>query len=99
MKGGIKMREKESKTGKNASARKSQNMKDNDQEMNECLAKLKVWRVENLMSPTGMDRFSQDISKNGPEKAADKRESPENKKGNLPLSRSFDKRVMPVGRM
>ena len=28
-----------------------------DLEMEECLAKLKVWETENLMAPRGMDRF------------------------------------------
>ncbi len=30
---------------------------DNDHEMHECLARLKVWQIENLMAPKGMDRF------------------------------------------
>jgi hypothetical protein len=30
---------------------------DDDREMEECLAKLKVWQTENLMAPHGMDRF------------------------------------------
>jgi hypothetical protein len=28
-------------------------------EMEECLAKLKVWQTENLMAPHGMDRFAE----------------------------------------
>jgi len=31
--------------------------RDKDREMEECLAKLKVWQTENLMAPHGMDRF------------------------------------------
>jgi len=47
-------------TGKKAkhTIRPRQTQKDNDREMDECLERLKVWRVENLMSPTGMDRFA-----------------------------------------
>ena len=48
------------KTVKSAPSGASQTGEDNDREMYECLARLKVWRVENLMSPTGMDRFAQD---------------------------------------
>jgi hypothetical protein len=47
-------------TGKTAkrTIRPSQTGEDNDREMHECLERLKVWRVENLMSPTGMHRFA-----------------------------------------
>ena len=38
---------------------------DTDREMHECLAKLKVWQLENLMAPHGMGRFVHD-SGNGP---------------------------------
>jgi hypothetical protein len=31
--------------------------RDEDREMEECLAKLRVWQTENLMAPHGMDRF------------------------------------------
>jgi hypothetical protein len=44
----------------------SQSREDNDREMHECLARLKVWRVENLMSPVGMDRFAGDQGAGGP---------------------------------
>jgi hypothetical protein len=47
------------KTVKSAPSGASQTGEDNDREMYECLARLKVWRVENLMSPTGMDRFAE----------------------------------------
>ncbi len=43
---------------KSARSGASQTGEDNDREMHECLARLKVWRVENLMSSTGMDRFA-----------------------------------------
>jgi hypothetical protein len=33
--------------------------RDEDREMEECLAKLKVWQTENLMAPHGMDRFAE----------------------------------------
>jgi hypothetical protein len=46
------------KAVKRAPSGASQTGEDNDREMLECLARLKVWRVENLMSPTGMDRFA-----------------------------------------
>jgi hypothetical protein len=46
------------KTIKSALSGTRQTGEDNDREMYECLARLKVWRVENLMSPTGMDRFA-----------------------------------------
>ena len=36
---------------------------DIDREMYECLAKLKVWQIENLMAPHGMDRFVNDSCK------------------------------------
>jgi hypothetical protein len=49
------------KNGKEHAISARQAEEDNDQEMHECLARLKVWRIENLMSPTGMDRFAQDI--------------------------------------
>ena len=29
-----------------------------DYEMQECLAKLRVWMTENLMAPHGMDKFA-----------------------------------------
>ncbi|MFI5295630.1 MAG: hypothetical protein ACHQ0Y_11470 [Thermodesulfovibrionales bacterium] len=66
------MKTKEREIVKNASASASQTAEDNDQEMHECLAKLKVWRVENLMSPGGMDRFAQDIRSKGTENGAEK---------------------------
>jgi len=53
------------RTVKNTPSGARQAEKDNDQEMHECLARLKVWRIENLMSPTGMDRFAQDIRTRG----------------------------------
>ncbi len=31
---------------------------DTNQEMFDCLAKLKVWQFENLMAPRGMDKYS-----------------------------------------
>ncbi len=31
---------------------------DEDREMKECLARLKVWQTENLMAPYGMDWFA-----------------------------------------
>jgi len=40
-----------------APLRSSESAADEDKEMIECLARLKVWRIENLMSPAGMDRF------------------------------------------
>jgi hypothetical protein len=43
-------------------SRARQTEEDNDLEMKECLARLKVWRAENLMAPNGMARFAQDIS-------------------------------------
>ena len=48
------------KTVESTPARARQPEKDNDQEMNACLARLKVWRLENLMSPHGMDKFTEE---------------------------------------
>lgn len=90
------MRKKERKTVKNASSGASQTGEGNDQEMHECLAKLKVWRAENLMSPTGMDRFAQDIGSKLPEKAAESIEGSKNSRRNLPISRNSDKHVNPA---
>ncbi len=36
---------------------------DEDREMKECLARLKVWQTENLMAPYGMDRFTKSSRK------------------------------------
>jgi len=43
-----------------AASRSSQHINNEEQEMLDCLARLKVWRIENLMSPNGMDRFRWD---------------------------------------
>jgi len=56
------------KTVKSALSGASQTREDNDREMYECLARLKVWRVENLISPTGMDRFAGYQDAGGPKK-------------------------------
>ena len=85
------MRKKERKIVKNASASASQTAEDNDHEMHECLEKLKVWRVENLMSPTGMERFAQDVrterTNNGAEKTG---KGQNNKMGTPPISGGVD---------
>jgi hypothetical protein len=52
-------------TAKNTPSGARQVEEDNDQEMHACLERLKVWRIENLISPTGMDRFAQDIRTRG----------------------------------
>ncbi len=36
-----------------------QSKEDVERQMQECLARLKVWQTENLMAPQGMDRFSE----------------------------------------
>jgi hypothetical protein len=56
------------KTVKRALSGASHTGEDNDREMHECLERLKVWRVENLMSPTGMDRFAGVQEACGPKK-------------------------------
>jgi len=33
---------------------------DVDQEMRECLTRLKVWQTENLMAPHGMNKFAEE---------------------------------------
>jgi len=90
------MRENERKTVKNASPGASRTEQNNDQEMHECLAKLKVWRIENLMSPTGMDRFTQGASSKGTDVAAQRKEAHMNRKRNHLISKRFDKHVIPV---
>jgi hypothetical protein len=47
------------KTVTSARSGASQTGEDSDREMNECLARLKVWQTENLMAPHGMDRFAE----------------------------------------
>ena len=37
------------------------NESDLDQEMQECLTRLKVWQTENLMAPHGMNKFAKEM--------------------------------------
>jgi len=60
------------------------------------LAKLKVWRVENLMSPCGMDRFAQGACSKGTDDAAQRKEAHMNSKRNHLIPKRFDKHVIPV---